>query len=73
MNNRGKNIYFWLGLIGIVFASAGVDFESLTNWKLLAEALIGIVNNPVALVAVALAIVGVFVDPTTEGLKDKEE
>lgn len=72
MKNRLKNPYFWLGLGGVIFSSAGVDFNTLTSWNLLGEALLSILANPVAVVAVAAAIIGVFVDPSTKGLKDNK-
>lgn len=71
MKNRIKNPYFWLGLGGVIFSSAGVDFKALTSWNLLANTLLDILANPVAVVAVIAAIIGVFVDPSTKGLKDK--
>ncbi|MCE9677447.1 phage holin [Paraclostridium bifermentans] len=72
MKNRLKNPYFWLGLGGVIFSSAGVDFNTLTSWSLLGDALLSILANPVAVVAVAAAIIGVFVDPSTKGLKDNK-
>lgn len=72
MKNRLKNPYFWLGLGGVIFSSAGVDFNTLTSWNLLGESLLNILANPVAVVAVAAAIIGVFVDPSTKGLKDNK-
>ncbi|OSB07982.1 holin [Paraclostridium bifermentans] len=72
MKNRFKNPYFWLGLGGIVFSSAGVDFKTLTSWNLLGDALLNILANPVSVVAVTAAIIGVFVDPSTKGLKDNK-
>lgn len=72
MKNRIKNPYFWLGLGGIIFSSAGVDFKTLTSWNLLGDALLSILANPVAVVAAAAAIIGVFVDPSTKGLKDNK-
>lgn len=72
MKNRLKNPYFWLGLGGIIFSSAGVDFNTLTSWSLLGDALLSILANPVAVVAVAAAVIGVFVDPSTKGLKDNK-
>lgn len=72
MKNRLKNPYFWLGLGGVIFSSAGIDFNTLTSWNLLGEALLNILANPVAVVAVAAAIIGVFVDPSTKGLKDNK-
>lgn len=72
MKSRIKNPYFWLGLGGVIFSSAGVDFNTLTSWNLLGDALLSILANPVAVVAVAAAIIGVFVDPSTKGLKDNK-
>lgn len=70
MKNRIKNPYFWLGLGGVIFSSAGVDFNTLTSWNLLGEALLSILANPVAVVSVIAALIGVCVDPSTQGLKD---
>ncbi|CEP79300.1 Small integral membrane protein [[Clostridium] sordellii] len=72
MKNRVKNPYFWLGLTGVIFSSAGIDFKTLTSWDLLANALLDILANPVAVVAVIAALVGVFVDPSSKGLKDSK-
>lgn len=72
MKNRFKNPYFWLGLGGVIFSAAGVDFNTLTSWNLLGEALLNILANPVAVVAVVAALIGVFVDPSTQGLKDNK-
>ncbi|WGX77577.1 phage holin (plasmid) [Paraclostridium bifermentans] len=70
MRKRFKNPYFWLGLGGVIFSSAGVDFNTLTSWNLLGDALLSILANPVAVVAVIAALIGVCVDPSTQGLKD---
>ena len=70
-----KNPYFWLSIIGLLFASAGIDFQTLTSWQLLGEALMSILNNPVAIVAVITAFVGIWNNNDTKGLdgfKDKE-
>lgn len=67
---RLKNPYFWLGIGGVIFSAAGIDFNTLTSWHLLGQAFLNILANPVAVVAVTAAIIGVFVDPSTKGLKD---
>ena len=72
MKNRLKNPYFWLGLGGVIFSAAGIDFKTLTSWSLLVDALLSILANPVAVVAVIAAIIGVFVDTSTKGLKDNK-
>ncbi|HII4398219.1 TPA: phage holin [Clostridium perfringens] len=72
LKNRLKNPYFWLGLGGVIFSAAGVDFNTLTSWSLLGQAFLNILANPVAVVAVAAALIGVIVDPSTKGLKDNK-
>jgi phi LC3 family holin len=70
MKQKIKNIYFWFGLIGVIFGSAGINFETLTSWKLLFEAILSILENPVALTWAILGAIGVFVDNSTPGFKD---
>lgn len=67
-NPKFRNPVFWVSLVAIVFASAGVDFNTLTSWKLLGMALLDIFNNPVAVTAVIMAVVGVFNDNSTSGI-----
>lgn len=67
---RLKNPYFWLGLGGAIFCAAGIDFNTLTSWDLLFKAILGILKNPVAVVAVISTAIGVWVNPTTPGFKD---
>ena len=71
LKERFKNPYFILGLVGIIFSAAGIDFESLTNWSILWQNVLGILNNPYLLMSVVMAVLGVFVDPSSKGLKDK--
>lgn len=68
MKGKVRNPYFWLGIVSVVFAASGIDFNTLTSWKLLGSALISILNNPVAIVAVIGAILGIFNDNSSEGL-----
>ena len=70
IKSRMKNLYFWTGLVAVLFGAAGIDFNTLTDWSLLWSAILGIGNNPVSVMAVILAMLGVFVDTSTEGLKD---
>ncbi len=68
MKEKLKNPYFWLSAIALIFSASGVDFNALTSWKLLGEALFGIVQNPVAVVAVITAFLGIWNDNSTKGL-----
>ena len=67
-NQKFKNPIFWLSLIAIMFASAGVEFNTLTSWKLLGESFLSILANPVSVVSVIVAIIGVFNDNSTKGI-----
>ena len=68
MNEKLKNPYFWLSVFALIFSAAGVDFELLTNWQLLGQALVDILLNPVAVVAVITALLGIWNDNSTKGL-----
>ena len=75
-NPKFKNPWFWLGLVSIIFGSAGVDVNTLTSWSALGQAVLGILQNPVAVMAVIGGILGVFNDNGTKGLDkpiDKEK
>ena len=68
MKDKLKNPWFWLGIVSIIFASAGIDFNSLTSWQLFGHALMSIIQNPVALMAVIGGVLGVFNDNSSKGL-----
>ena len=63
-----KNPMFYIGLIAVIFAGAGIDVDTLTSWQLLGQALLSIVENPFTLICVIVAILGVFNDNGTEGI-----
>lgn len=69
---RYKNPYFWFGILGIIFTAGGVKLEDMTSWNILFDNIMNILESPFLLLSVAMAITGVFVDPTTKGLKDCE-
>ena len=68
MKDKLRNPYFWLSTFALIFSASGVDFNELTSWTLLGKALLGIVNNPVSLIAVVTAFIGIFNDNGTSGL-----
>ena len=70
-----KNPYFYLSVVGLIFSASGVDFTQLTSWNLFWQALLGILENPVCVVAVITALLGIWNDNSTKGLdgiKNKE-
>lgn len=70
---RYKNFWFWAGLIGTCLAALNVDPQSLTNYGLIGGLIMDVISNPVKTAALLFAIVGVFVNPTTKGLRDNTE
>ena len=68
MKEKFKNPYFWLSASALIFSPAGIDFQQLTSWSLLAEALVGILANPVAIIAIITAFLGIWNDNSTKGL-----
>ncbi len=68
MNEKLKNPYFWLSVFALIFSAAGIDFETLTSWQLLVQALVDILMNPVAIVAIITAFLGIWNDNSTKGL-----
>ena len=68
MNEKLKNPYFWLSVFALIFSASGIDFQTLTSWQLLAQALIDILMNPVAIVAIITAFLGIWNDNSTKGL-----
>ena len=67
-NPKFRNPYFWLSVIALVFSASGVDFEQLTSWQLLGQALLSIANSPVSVVAVITGLLGIWNDNSTQGL-----
>lgn len=67
---RAKNPWFWVSLFGVVFAAMGVSPEMFTSWGMVIDAVKGLFANPFMLGSVVIAILGVFIDPTTAGVGD---
>ena len=68
MHDKLKNPYFWLSTFALIFSAAGIDFNQLTSWSLLANSLVDILANPVAIVAIVTAFLGIWNDNSTKGL-----
>lgn len=67
---RFKNVYFWVAVGAAILAAIGISPEMLTDWSLVGEAIVNMLRNPYQLGCVIFAIIGVFNDPTTNGLGD---
>jgi hypothetical protein len=67
-NPKLRNGYFWLSLVALIFSAAGIDFNALTDWNLFGQALLSIINNPVSVVAVITAMLGIWNNNSEPGL-----
>ena len=70
---RLKNPWFWIGLGGVILTAMGISPETLTSWGAVYVAIQDLVSNPFMLGSVFIALLGVFVDPTTSGVTDSEQ
>ena len=68
MKEKLINPYFWLSVVGLIFSASGIDFNTLTSWQLLGQALMSVFSNPVSVVAVITALLGIWNDNSTPGL-----
>ena len=67
---RAKNPWFWVGIVSTILAAMGVSPEMLTSWSAVWDAIRSLFANPFQIGCVVLAVLGVFVDPTTAGVGD---
>ena len=70
---RVKNPWFWVGLVGVILTAMGISAETLTSWQAVYDALMALVSNPFMLGSAFVAVLGVFVDPTTDGVTDSTQ
>ena len=69
---RFRNPWFLVSVASVAITAIGVDPQSFTSWSAVWEGIKSVLNNPVQLVTMALAVLGVFIDPTTSGLTDSD-
>ena len=69
---RFRNPWFWVGICSVAITAIGVDPQTFTSWAAVLDGIKAVLSNPVQLVTMCLAILSVFVDPTTAGLSDSE-
>lgn len=67
---RLKNVWFWVGVGGVLLTTLGIEPQMLTSWEALRTAVMDVLGNPFLLGSAAIALLGQFVDPTTAGLSD---
>lgn len=70
---RLTNLWFYVGLVGVVLTATGANPEMFTSWSILIAEIKSLLGNPYLLGTAFLALLGVLTDPTTKGLKDGEK
>lgn len=69
---RFKNPWFWVGVVSVAITAIGVDPQSFTSWAAVWNGIVSVLANPVQLVTMCLAVLAVFIDPTTAGVTDSD-
>ena len=69
---RFKNPWFWVGVVSVAITAIGVDPMTFTSWSAVLDGIKAVLSNPVQLVTMCLAVLSVFIDPTTAGITDSE-
>lgn len=67
---RFKNPWFWVGVASVAITAIGVDPQAFTSWAAVWDGIVSVLSNPVQLVTMCLAVLAVFIDPTTAGVTD---
>lgn len=70
---RMKNPWFWVGVASVAITAIGVDPQTFTSWSAVWLGIKGVLSNPVQLCTMCLAVLSVFIDPTTAGVSDSEK
>lgn len=73
MKNRLKNPWFWIGVGAIALTAIGIDPTTFTSWGAVWSGVSAVLSNPFQLGTMILAILAVFVDPSTSGFTDKDK
>lgn len=73
---RLKNPTFWaqivVALVSPILVGLGVQWQDMTTWAALWDALRNAVSNPVIVVSVIGSIWACITDPTTKGVQDSQ-
>lgn len=70
MKKRMTNPYFWSGVIATLILALGIEPELLTSWSALGDLFYDLAMNPFLIGVAIWALVTVYIDPSTGGLKD---
>ena len=69
---RFRNPWFWVGVCSVAITAIGVDPPTFTSWAAVLDGIKAVLSYPVQLCTMALAILSLFIDPTTAGVGDSK-
>lgn len=67
---RMQNPWFWVGLVSVALTALGMEPGMFTSWGAVWDAIRAVLGNPFQLCTMLLAVLAVFIDPTTAGAGD---
>lgn len=74
---RAKNPVFWaqiiVAIISPILVGLGVQWEDMTSWPALLNALYRAILNPVIVVSIIVSVWTAINDPTTYGMSDSTQ
>lgn len=68
---RKKNVYFIVGIIGLLLSTLRIEPSTLTSWDKVLEALIAFFSNPYLIGTFMMALFGIIVDGSSPGMGDR--
>lgn len=74
---RAKNPVFWaqiaVAIISPILVGLGVQWEDMTSWVALGDALYKAILNPVIVVSIIVSVWTAITEPTTSGMSDSSQ
>lgn len=74
---RFKNPQFVFRFVAAILvpalAAIGIEWQTLTTWHALGDALIQIISNPVVLGLILYNVINIFPDPVVKGVSDSAQ
>lgn len=64
MTKRFKSWVVWLGVLSSAFLAVGIDWQTLTSWQMLGQALISFLQNPASIILFGITIFSALNNPT---------
>ncbi len=64
--SRLKSWALWLSFIAAALLACGIDWQTMTSWQLVWEALLDFINNPAQIILFCVTLFGIINNPTNK-------